>query len=541
MNSRKLGLADINWVLLGLIGIIAALGVYNLHSAAQSKDPTLYLTQLAWFGVGGLLVIIIMIPDYRLSESMAYFIYGMVCLLLVAVLFGGEMAGGARRWLRIGPIKFQPSELAKIATILCLARYFSTRVRERGYSLIRLFRPMNISRPIASMGLVVVCWDKPWFADPIGFLARSVREQLAGEAIIVGESLWMRVGLLSFFLLCALLAIVGVVRFAAQQALLNPWPPGRKKKLISLIVFAALGAMGLVALNWEATVLKDPVASVLYYLNEAAAPGGVYETYDEGMLLRLFFCGLACLYLATALVLNRRYRGPGMDLIIAPIDLLALPALLVLVEPDLGTAGIIILIGMSMIFVVGVKLASLIRLGVLGTLFAGLSWFAVLKDYQKRRILTFIDPESDIQGAGWNAFQSMIAVGSGQLWGKGHRGGTQTQLSFLPEQHTDFAFSVWAEEMGLMGCALLLFLYLMLLIVALAVAADARDTYGSLVAVGVAALILWQTLINVGMVIGVAPVVGLTLPLFSYGGSSLLTTMCGLGLLLNVHFRRKAV
>ena len=230
-----------------------------------------------------------------------------------------------------------------------------------------------------------------------------------------------------------------------------------------------------------------------------------------------------------------------MDLWIAPIDLLALPALLVLVEPDLGTAGIIILIGMSMIFVVGVKLASLIRLGVLGTLFAGLSWFAVLKDYQKRRILTFIDPESDIQGAGWNAFQSMIAVGSGQLWGKGHRGGTQTQLSFLPEQHTDFAFSVWAEEMGLMGCGLLLFLYLLLLIVALAVAADARDTYGSLVAVGVAALILWQTLINVGMVIGVAPVVGLTLPLFSYGGSSLLTTMCGLGLLLNVHFRRRAV
>ena len=541
MNSRKLGFGDINWILLGLIGLIAALGVYNLHSAAQSKDPTLYLTQLVWFAVGGLIVIVIMIPDYRLSESMAYVIYGMVCLLLVAVLFGGEMAGGARRWLRIGPIKFQPSELAKIATILCLARYFSTRVRERGYSLIRLFRPMNISRPIASMGLVVLCWDKPWFADPIGFLARGVREQLAGEAIFVGESLWMRVGLLTFFLLCAALAIVGVVRFAAQQALLNPWPPGRRRKLIAFIVFIALAAMSVVVLNWEATALKDPVASVLYYLNEAAAPGGVYETYDEGMLLRIFFVGLACLFLVTAFVLNRRYRGPAMDLWIAPIDLLALPALLVLVEPDLGTAGIIILIGMSMIFVVGVKLASLIRLGVLGTLFAGLSWFAVLKDYQKRRILTFIDPESDIQGAGWNAFQSMIAVGSGQLWGKGHGGGTQTQLSFLPEQHTDFAFSVWAEEMGLMGCAFLLFLYLLLLIVALAVAADARDTYGSLVAVGVAALILWQTLINVGMVIGVAPVVGLTLPLFSYGGSSLLTTMCGLGLLLSVHFRRKAV
>ena len=131
----------------------------------------------------------------------------------------------------------------------------------------------------------------------------------------------------------------------------------------------------------------------------------------------------------------------------------------------------------------------------------------------------------------------MIIIGSG-LWGKGHGEGTQTQLSFLPEQHTDL-LAGWAEEMGLMGCAFLLLLYLLLLIVALAVAADARDTYGSLVAVGVAALILWQTLINVGMVIGMAPVVGLTLPLFSYGGSSLLTTMCGLGLLLNVHFRRR--
>jgi hypothetical protein len=400
---------------------------------------------------------------------------------------------------------------------------------------------LNVSRPIASMGLVVACWDKPWFADPIGFLARSVREQLGGEAIIMGESLWLRVGLLGIVLVCGVLISVAVVRFAGNQALLNPWPPGRRRNFILGIAVMTLSCMGVVLWNWESSLLRDPVAGILFYLNAAAAPGGVYEFYDEGMTLRLLFGGLTVGYLVMALALSRRYRGPGVDLILAPIDLLALPALLVLVEPDLGTAGIIILIGMTIIFVVGVKIASLIRLGVLGTLFAGLSWFAVLKDYQKRRILTFIDPESDIQGAGWNAFQSMIAVGSGRLWGKGHQGGTQTQLSFLPEQHTDFAFSVWAEEMGLMGCSLLLLLYLLLLVVALAIAADARDTYGSLVAVGVAALILWQTVINVGMVIGVAPVVGLTLPLFSYGGSSLLTTMCGLGLLLNVHFRRRAV
>jgi len=124
--------------------------------------------------------------------------------------------------------------------------------------------------------------------------------------------------------------------------------------------------------------------------------------------------------------------------------------------------------------------------------------------------------------------------------GKGHKEGTQTQLSFLPEQHTDFAFSVWAEEQGFVGCALLLALYLVMLLMAFAIAADARETYGALLATGVAALLMWQSLINVGMVIGVAPVVGMTLPLFSYGGSSIITTLLGLGLLLNVHWRRRS-
>lgn len=541
MNTRKVGLADLNWLLIAIVALIGFLGVYNLHSAAHSKDAGLYITQLAWFAVGAVVVLVVMLPDYRLSENMAYFIYALVCMLLLAVLFSGEMAGGARRWLKLGPIRFQPSELAKIATILCLARYFSTRVRERGYSLVRLFRPMNISRPIAALGLVVLCWDKPWFADPVGVLARSVRGQLAGEAIVMGESMWLRIGLLAVMVFCAVFTCVGIVRLAAAQALLQPWPAGRRRNLISMVLLLTLCCIGLEAWYWDGAFLKDPVAWLLFQLNEAAAVGGKYEVYDEGMTLRIFFAGIVLVFGLTAVAMSRRYRGPVIDLVVAPIDLLAMPALLVLVEPDLGTAGIIILIGMSMIFVVGIKLASLIRLGVLGTIFAGLSWFAVLKDYQKRRILTFIDPESDIQGAGWNAFQSMIAVGSGQLWGKGHREGTQTQLSFLPEQHTDFAFSVWAEEMGLVGCSALLLLYLLLLILALAIAADARDTYGCLLAVGVAALILWQTLVNVGMVIGVAPVVGLTLPLFSYGGSSLLTTMCGLGLLLNVHFRRRAV
>jgi len=248
---------------------------------------------------------------------------------------------------------------------------------------------------------------------------------------------------------------------------------------------------------------------------------------------------LAAAYMGASLVAVRGSGRSPIDLLIAPIDLLALPALLVLVEPDLGTAGVILLIGFSMVLVVGVRLRTQIILGLLGALVAAVAWFGVLEDYQKRRVLTFLNPEHDIKGAGWNAVQSMIAVGSGRWWGKGHMEGTQNLLSFLPEQHTDFAFSVWAEEQGFLGCILVLALYLAVLVMGLSVAASARDLYGSLVTVGFCAIILWQTLINVGMVIGIFPVVGLPLPLFSYGGSSLFTTMLGLGVLLNVYFRRQ--
>ena len=539
MNSSKLKVLDVHWPLIFLVMLIGALGVYNLHSAAASKDPELYLTQLGWLLGGGLIAALVMLPDYRLTERVAYVLYAIVCVMLVGVLVQGEMAGGAQRWLRIGPVRFQPSELAKITTILCLARYFSTRVPPRGYSLMRLFRPMNPSRPLAVVALLAMGWDKDWLTDPLGTLARVVHEQVGTEAIMMGDYLWLRVGLLSTLIVGAALAIFMVIRVEQNQALLSPWPPGRRKRIILGIVVPTLAAVGGVALAWEQPFLTDPTGWILSYLNAGASAGGQFAELNESMTLRGILSFLALGYFGASFWASSRYRGPFADIVLAPIDLLALPALLVLVQPDLGTAGIIILIGMSMIMVVGVKPRSMAVLSVLGLIMAGVGWFGVLKDYQKRRILTFIDPEADIQGAGWNAFQSMIAVGSGRVTGKGHMGGTQTQLSFLPEQHTDFAFSVWAEEMGFVGCIVLLVLYVLLLALGLAIAADARDTFGALVAVGVSALILWQTLINVGMVIGVAPVVGLTLPLFSYGGSSLLTTMLGFGLLLNVHFRRR--
>ncbi len=539
MKTRKERLFELHWPLIGVLLVIAALGVYNLHSAAAAKHPTLYVTQFSWLCVGSAFVFCLMLVDYRISETLAYLIYGVVCLALVAVLVVGTKAGGAQRWLAFGGFRFQPSELAKIATILCLARYFGSRVEDERYSLFRLFRPLNPSRFVIVAVFVIVNWGQPWMVDPVGSLARFVYPKLGETVLEVGEPMWFRVLCLCSIGLSCALVIWAIGRFSEARALLNPWPQNRRRNLIGLALASALAGVLLIAWFWEQPWLRDPIATSINYLRKTGGPGGVYETVQEGYLLPSLLVGLLIVYALASFQQFRLWRGPLVDQLIAPFDLLALPALLILVEPDLGTAGIVLLIGMSMIFVVGIQLRSLIFLGGIGTIVAIIGWFGVLKDYQKRRILTFIDPEHDIHGAGWNAIQSIIAVGSGRWFGKGHQEGTQTQFSFLPEQHTDFAFSVWGEEMGFVGCVILLGLYLVAFLMAFAIAADARETYGSLLAVGVAALLMWQTIINVGMVIGVAPVVGMTLPLFSYGGSSIVTTMIGLGLLINVHFRRR--
>jgi rod shape determining protein RodA len=160
------------------------------------------------------------------------------------------------------------------------------------------------------------------------------------------------------------------------------------------------------------------------------------------------------------------------------------------------------------------------------------------KPYQKKRVETFLNPQADVLGAGYHATQSMIAIGSGQGLGKGWGQGTQTYLSFLPEQHTDFIFSVWAEERGFAGCLLLLGLYFLLVASAIDIAGNARDRFGHFVAVGILGLLFWHVAINIGMVIGLLPVVGVTLPLMSYGGSSVVVIMSGIGLLANVGMRR---
>jgi rod shape determining protein RodA len=362
-SLRKLQ-QQFDWPLAGAIAAIIAIGLVNLYSATRVAPGGLYQHQLAWFGVGLVLFVITSSIDYRAYERLAYALYGIGIVLLVAVLVGGKTVKGSSRWLSIGPLGIQPSELAKLAVIIALAKIFS--------------------------------------GDPLDLALR-------------------------------------------------PW------------------------------------------------------TYVAGAL-----------------------------------GLLSVPMLLVMKQPDLGTALILYLVGTTIMMVMQLQLhVKLLTIGL--EVIAGVILFLFkLHGYQKKRLLTFIDPSLDPSGAGWHARQAIFAVGSGRWTGKGWLHGTQNQLQFLPEHWTDFPFAVWAEEWGFLGCLLLLGCYLFLILWALNLAAEARDRFAQVVCVGCAALIFWHVFFNIGMVAGLLPVVGVTLPLFSYGGSSLLTVMVALGLLMNVSIRRYA-
>jgi rod shape determining protein RodA len=220
-----------------------------------------------------------------------------------------------------------------------------------------------------------------------------------------------------------------------------------------------------------------------------------------------------------------------------PFAFIAIPCLLIIKEPDLGTALTILIVSFSVILFAKLKWRSLAIL-VVGSLSAAPFLWSMLKEYQQRRILIFLNPEMDPLGAGYHINQSKIAIGSGMLWGKGFLKGTQTRLHFLPEQHTDFAFSVLAEEWGFMGAAVLFTLYLGLIFWGLNIAKNSKDKFGAFIAIGLVAIVFWQLIINVCMATGLMPVVGIPLVLLSYGGSSIISIMAGMGLLMNISMRR---
>jgi rod shape determining protein RodA len=362
MFDRRL-LQNFDWVLLSLLIIIGSISLINLYSATYTIDAgasQIFIKQLYWYLIGFALLLMMTVFDYHLLERLSWHIYLFTIFLLILVLIIGKISSGSQRWLNLGVINIQPSELAKLSIVIILSQFFATHGEYIDYRL---------------------------------------------------RDLWQ------------------------------------------------------------------------------------------------------------------------------PFILTLLPCILIKEEPDLGSALIVAIISFSIIIVMKIRWRSLFLLIVTVASCVPFIWLT-LNQYQKKRIFTFLEPNNDPLGAGYHIIQSKIAIGSGLLAGKGFLKGTQTRLHFLPEQHTDFAFSVWAEEWGFLGSLFLLTVYLLLVLWGINIAKNSKDKFGSILAIGITAIIFWQLVINVGMTIGLMPVVGIPLVLFSYGGSSVLTTMLGMGLLMNISIRR---
>jgi rod shape determining protein RodA len=217
-----------------------------------------------------------------------------------------------------------------------------------------------------------------------------------------------------------------------------------------------------------------------------------------------------------------------------------IPTVLVAFEPNLGTAFVFVFMWGVMLLVSNAKKIYLALAGIAGIATLPAVWF-FMKDYQKQRVLTFINPTIDPQGAGWNVNQAMIAIGSGQLWGRGLGHGTQSQLNFIPEKHTDFIFAALAEEMGFIGVLVLLFLFGVLFFRGIRIAILARDFFGTYLTIGILAMLFVHVFVNIGMNMGVMPVTGIPLPFISYGGTPILVDLMGVGILLSIYSRYKKI
>ncbi len=256
--------------------------------------------------------------------------------------------------------------------------------------------------------------------------------------------------------------------------------------------------------------------------------GGIGMQPSEFMKISLVLC------LAKYFENDHTYQGYRFKDLLVPGLITLVPCILIAMQPDLGTSLIIAITFGSMILFLRVHRKTLAMILIFGAIAAPLAYKFVLKPYQRARIIAFLDPSADPKGAGYNSIQSMIAVGSGRLFGKGYQSGTQSRLNFLPEHHTDFIFSVYGEEHGFVGCMILLILYLIFLGNGLSIALQSNDKFGLLVALGVTIVFFWHIVINLGMVMGLLPIVGVPLPFLSYGGSSLIMSMLGTAILLNI-------
>ncbi len=347
-----------------------------------------------------------------------------------------------------------------------------------------------------------------------------------------------------FLLLITAITGTGVAAlYSVAGGALDPWASRHVVRFC--LGLASLYAVVLVDLRWWMRVAYPAYFAVLLML--VAVPligvesGGAqrwlgFEDYS--------FQPSELMKIALVLAIARYYQWLPSDkvwrpeAVVAPLLMVGAPTALALAQPDLGTAALFGIVGCGLLFLAGVSWLYFIAAGA-GVIAALPHIWEKLHDYQKERVLTFIDPERDPLGSGYHILQSKIAIGSGGFAGKGFMQGTQAQLNFLPEKHTDFIFTMFSEEMGFVGAIALLALYLLALLSITYMALRCRSTFARLVAAGIGLCLFAYVFINVAMVTGLVPVVGLPLPLVSYGGTSMLTMMVGLGLVLNAHVNRR--
>ncbi len=378
MRVEKRLINEMPWGLIGPVGLMALIGVYNLVSASRPPQSPVWASQLLYVAVGLVAMMTVALADHRWIQRMVVPVYVLNLVLLVALRFVGHKAKGAESWFVLGPFRIQPAEFMKLAMVLMLAKYFhdDDRPKNPSYGFLRLVPAAAIA--LLPTGLVLVQPD-------------------------LGTALMMAFTALT------------IILFAKPH-----W---------TVLIVMAVVAIGGVGILWNDYV--------------------------------------------------RPQAEPRMTVIRHK-----------------------------------------------------------LKKHQDNRISSWLDPTSDLKGSNYHSMQSKIAVGSGGLFGKGWKEGTQTGLRYLPEQHTDFIFSVWAEEQGFLKCLMLLILYGVILLSTLNFALGAKERFGAFVVIGIAAMVFWQVFENIGMVTGLLPITGITLPLVSYGGSSMLSVMLGFGLVINVALRR---
>jgi rod shape determining protein RodA len=356
---------------------------------------------------------------------------------------------------------------------------------------------------------------------------------------------WMKLLDLHWPLLLCVLAVASIgfaMLYSVAGGSLDPWASRQMVRFgvgfAILIVFALIDTRIWMALAYPFYAVTFVLLGVVEFFGRTGK--GAERWIDLGLIQ---IQPSELMKIALVLALARFFHGKSLEdavklkTLAIPLGLIGLPVMLVLMQPNLGTATILCFIGACILFTSGMRwwliVAGIVAVGIA----LPVGW-EFLHDYQKQRVLTFMDPESDPLGAGYNIMQSYIAMGSGGLFGKGFLGGTQSQLDFLPEKHTDFILPMLGEEFGFIGAIVLLGLYTLILFFGLGIALAARSHFARLTALGLTMNVLAYILINMAMVMGLIPVVGIPLPLVSYGGTAMLTVMMGFGILMSVHVHK---